>query len=122
MGSIGRRDRARHDNGSRRNTTVRNLASRSVQNTRALSDVYPHREHRVALNDHSLDDLTAGPDETVILDDGRRCLKRLQNATNANPAGQMYILPNLGARPNGCPRVDHRTLVDIGSDIHIARH
>src|SRR6202041_85899 len=61
-------------------------------------------------------------DEAVILDDGGRGLQRFEDPADADAAGQVNVLADLRAGTHGGPGIDHRTRVDIGADVDVARH
>src|SRR5512139_234449 len=99
---------ARDHHGARRDAAVAHLAGGAVVDLRGLADVDAHRDHRALADDHALDHLAAGADEAVVLDDGGVGLQGLENAADAHAARQVHVLPDLGARADGRPRVDHR--------------
>src|SRR6185436_6513318 len=101
------------DDRARRDAAVQDLAGLAVEDPRALADVHPHREHAVFLDDDAFDHLRAGADEAVVLDDHGIGLDRLQHATDSDTPGKMHVLPDLGARTDCRPGVDHRAFVHI---------
>src|SRR5690606_7322665 len=98
---------AGHHHGTGRDAAVQHLAGLAVVDLGALADVHAHGDHRALLDDHAFDDLRARADEAVVLDDGRRGLHRLQHAADADAAGQVHVLADLGAGTDGRPGVDH---------------
>src|SRR5437660_518332 len=67
-----------------------------------------------ALGDHG-----AAADHRVVLDDDRRRLRRLEDTTDADAAGQVPALADLPARADRRPRIDHRVSADTGADVHV---
>ena len=49
-------------------------------------------------------------------------LQRLEHAADADAAGQVDVLADLRARPDGGPGIHHRALVHVGADVHVGRH
>ena len=88
----------------------------------AGADINAHGDDGALLDDDSLHDLGTGADEAVILDDGGRGLDRLQDAANADSAGQMHVFADLGAGADGGPGIDHGARIDIGADVDIGGH
>src|SRR5258708_8700935 len=107
---------------SRRNLPVGDLSGGPVVDLGALADVDPHRDHRAFAHDDPFDDLAAGADEAVVLDDGGVGLQGLQDAADADPAGQVHVLADLRARAHRGPRVDHGAFVHVGADVHVGGH
>src|SRR6267143_5825834 len=105
-----------------RHAPVEDLPACAAEDARALAQVHPHRYDAVFLDDYTFHDLGAGADEAVVLDDHRIGLQRLQDAADAHAAGQVHVLADLSARPDGRPRIDHGSLVDVGADIHVRGH
>src|SRR5690606_33211343 len=101
---------------------VADLARHAVVDLRALADVHPHRDHGVLADDDAFDDFGARTDEAVVLDDGRIGLQRLENAPDADAAGQVDVPADLGAGADRRPGIDHRPFIDIGTDIDVGRH
>src|SRR5262245_64628079 len=98
------------------------LPGGAIVNLRALTDEYSHRDHRVRLHDDPLDDLGPGADEAVVFDDRGIGLQRFEHAAYADAAGEVDVLANLRARPDGGPGIDHGALVHVGADVHVRRH
>src|SRR5262249_50699746 len=78
--------------------------------------------HRTGLDDHPLDDLAARTDKAIVLDDDRLGLQRLEHPADADPAGEVAVLTDLGAGADRRPGIHHRAVIDIGADIYKARH
>ena len=74
-----------------------NFAGGTVINLRALSDEDTHGDHAVFFNDDAFNDFAAGTDKAVVLDDGRGCLKRLENTADTDAAGKVAVLTDLSA-------------------------
>ena len=62
------------------------------------------------------------PSSTVIFDDGRVRLQRLQYATDADTAGQMHVFTDLRAGADGGPGINHGAFVNVGADVNVGRH
>src|SRR6185503_963954 len=101
---------------------VEDLAGGAVEDARALAEEHPHRDHAVLLDDHALDDLRACADEAVVLDDHGIRLHRLEHPADADPAGEVHVLADLGARADRGPGIDHRAFVDVRPDIDEGGH
>ena len=82
----------------------------------------PIARHRAFADDDAFDDFGARADEAIVLDDRRIGLQRLQHAADADAAGEMHILADLGAGADRHPGIDHRAFVDIGAEIDEGRH
>src|SRR6185312_5805741 len=113
---------ARHHHGVGRHLAHEDLAGRPVDDLGRGPDEHAHRAHRAFADDHALDDLGAGADEAVVLDDGRAGLHRLEHPADADAAAEMHVLADLRAAPDSDPGVDHGALVDMGADIDEAGH
>ena len=93
-----------------------------------VDDVGGLRQHDIgaqyglALDAHAFDHDAARPDKTLVFDDRRRSLRRLQHATDAHAAAQVHVPTDLGARSHCGPGVDHGAAADPGADVHIAGH
>ena len=98
------------------------LAGLAVDDRRRGVEEDAHRDHRALAHDHALGHLRAGADEAVVLDDGRVGLQRLQHPADADAAGKVHALADLGAGADRGPGVDHGPLVDIGADVHERGH
>src|SRR5205807_1817535 len=70
----------------------------------------------------ALDDLRSRPDEAVVLDDGRARLQRLEHAADTDPAREVHVAADLGARAHRRPGVDQGAGPDPGADVDVARH
>jgi len=93
-----------------------------IKNLCALSNEDAHREYRVCFNDNPFNDFGSSADEAIIFDDGWIGLQGFKHTTNANAPGQMNMLPDLGTRPDRCPRVDHGAFIDISTNVDKRRH
>ena len=71
---------------------------------------------------HALDDDGARTDEDAVLDDDGRRPRRLEHAADADTAGQMAVAPDLRARSDGRPGIDHRPGAHARADVDVARH
>ena len=49
-------------------------------------------------------------------------MQGLQNAANADSAGNVDVLADLGAGADGRPGIHHRALINISADIDVGRH
>src|SRR5207253_4302827 len=68
------------------------------------------------------DDLAAGADEAVVLDDGGVGLERFQHTADADAAGEVHVPADLRAGTHRGPGIDHRAFVNVGTDIHVRGH
>ena len=66
------------------------LAGDTVDNLGRGTDEDAHRQDRALLDDHAFDNFGTGADETVILDDHRAGLERLENTADTR-TGDEYI-------------------------------
>jgi hypothetical protein len=73
-------------------------------------------------DDDAFDHFRTGADEAVVFDDGRVGLQRLEHAADADAAGEVNVLADLGAGTDGGPGVDHGAFIDIGADVDVGRH
>ena len=80
----------------------------------------PH--HRAPTHPGALGDHAATADHDVVLDDDRSGLGRLENTADADPAREVHLLTDLGARADGGPRVDHGARPHPGADVDVAGH
>src|SRR2546429_5956582 len=58
---------------------------------------------------------------SVVLDDDRPGLHRLQHTPDADSPGQVHPGADLGARPHRRPGVHHRARSDPGADVDVDR-
>ena len=70
----------------------------------------------------TLDNDCTRTNKAVILNNYRGCLHRLKNAANTYSTRQMDVLAYLCARAYRSPGIDHRSRINISSDIDIRRH
>jgi len=96
--AIGRRQSAGYDDRAGRYPAVEDLIALPIVDAGALADEHAHRNHGAGFDDHALDDLRAGADEAVILDDGGTGLQRLEDAADADSAGQVHVLAGSARR------------------------
>ena len=78
---------AGHHHRAGRDAAIAGTAGLAVVDRGALADEHAHRDHRALFHHHALDDLRAGADEAVVLDDGGRGLQRFQHPADAHAAG-----------------------------------
>src|SRR5579872_7174606 len=114
--------RAGDDDGIGRHAAEMDLAGVAVDDLGGRADEGAHRQYRALLDDDALDDLAAGADEAIVLDDDRFGLQRFAHAADADAARQVTVLANLRAGADRRPGVDHRATVDIRADIDEAWH
>src|ERR1019366_483375 len=86
------------------------------------TEEHAHRQHRTLAYDHAFGDLRAGADEAVILDNDGLGLQRLQHAADADAAGNVHALADLGAGADRRPGIDHGAFIDIGAEIDEGWH
>src|SRR5262249_9044714 len=87
---------------------------------RVQDDALP--EHTALSDARALRDHAATADRRVVLDDHGRSLRRLEDAADADAPREVHALPDLAARADGRPRVDHGVGADTGADVHVGRH
>ena len=71
---------------------------------------------------HAFHDDGARSDETAVFNDDGTRAGRLQDAADADAAGQVDVAADLRTRSDGGPRVDHRARTDPSADVDIAGH
>ena len=98
------------------------LAGDTGDNLGRGADEDAHRQNRALLDDDTFDNLGTGADETVILDDHRAGLERVENTADTCAARQMDILADLRAGSDCRPCIDHGAAADMGSEIDEAWH
>src|SRR5207248_2040997 len=98
------------------------LAGFAVDDPGVGRDEYAHRQHRPGADDHTLDHFRARADEAIVLDDHRVGLQRLEHAADPSVAGDMDVLPDLGAASDGRPGLDHGVPADLGGETAEAGH
>src|SRR5512132_2289444 len=118
----GGREAAPDDDRARRHTAIGDAAASAIVDLRALPDEDAHAQHRILLDDDALDDLRAGTDETVVFDDGGVGLQRFKHTADPDAARQVDIPADLRAGTDGRPRIDHRAVAHVGTDVDVRRH
>src|SRR5260221_2092614 len=98
------------------------LAGRTVDDLGRGAEEHAHRYDRALSDDHAFGDFGAGADETIVLDDHRPGLQRLEHAADARAAGDVHVAADLGAAADRRPGVDHAVCADIGAGVDEARH
>src|SRR5690606_33638781 len=122
VAAVGRRQRAGNHDAAGRYPAVADFAAHAVVDAGGLADEHAHADHAALFHHHPLDDLGAGADEAVVLDDGRAGLQRLEHAADAGAAADVAIPADLGAAADGGPGVDHGAGADVGANVDEARH
>src|SRR3546814_14113797 len=64
----------------------------------------------------------SGANKAIVLNNDRISLQRLKHTADADTAGQMHILADLGAASNRHPGIHHGALIDKSADVDEARH
>src|SRR3546814_11360052 len=64
----------------------------------------------------------SGANKAIVLNNDRISLQRLKHTADADTAGQMHILADLGAASNRHPGIHHGALIDNSADVDEARH
>src|SRR3990167_1690263 len=105
-----------------RHFAIMDFAGFAIVNAGALADVHAHGQHRAFADDHAFHHFRARADEAVVLDDGGGGLQRLQYAADADAAGQVHVLADLGAGGDGYPGIDHGAGVDVGANVDEGWH
>src|SRR5579859_1703940 len=116
---VGRGEAAGHHHRPSRHPAVQGLAALPIVDAGALADEYAHGDHRPLFHHHPFDDLGAGADEALVLDDGRGGLHRFEDAADAGAAGDVYSAADLGAGADGGAGVHHGTGPHVGADVHV---
>src|SRR6202012_747052 len=98
------------------------LAGFAVDDLGRGAQEHAHRQHRALADDNTFGDFRAGADEATTLHDHGFGLQRLQYAADADAAGNVHALADLGAGADRRPGVDHGALIDIGAEIDEGRH
>ena len=86
------------------------------------ADIDSHGKDAAALDHHPFDDFGARTDEAIVLDDHGGGLQGLQHAADANAAGEVAVLADLGTGGDRDPGIHHGAAVDPRADIDEARH
>src|SRR5262249_53094956 len=113
---------AGHHHGIGGDAAPGDLAGPAIDDARGGPDEDAHGERRAGLADAALDHLAPRTDEAVVLDDDGVRLHRLQHAADADAARKVTVLADLRAGADGRPGIYHGAAVDVGADIHEARH
>src|SRR5262245_61627546 len=116
------RHRARHHYRIGRHFALIDRAGLAIDDSRRGAEIDAHREYRALAHDHAFGDFRARADETVVLDDHRAGLQRLEHAADAGAARDVAVLADLRAGADGRPGVDHGAAVDIGAEIDEGGH
>src|SRR6185312_13873031 len=95
---------------------------RPVDDLGRRADEDPHRDHRAAADHYPLDHFGAGADETVVLDDHRPRLQRLEYPADADATRDVDVAPDLRARADRHPGIDHGALIDKCAEVDEGRH
>ena len=117
------RPRPRNDDRARRHgaAVLDRLRAGDVDDRHARRQRDVRREDCAGADAHALGDDAAGAEEGAVLDDHGRRVRRLEHAADADTAREVHVRPDLGARADGRPGVDHRARADPGADVHEAR-
>src|SRR3546814_3082652 len=76
----------------------------------------------VCSSDLALNHFGSGANKAIVLNNDRISLQRLKHTADADTAGQMHILADLGAASNRHPGIHHGALIDKSADVDEARH
>src|SRR3546814_18170918 len=71
---------------------------------------------------HALNHFGSGANKAIVLNNDRISLQRLKHTADADTAGQMHILADLGAASTRHPGIHHGALIDKSADVDEARH
>jgi hypothetical protein len=74
-----------------------------------------------AADDRSLVDAAVAADQRLVLNNHRAGTHRLQDAADLRRRREMHSLADLRAAAYQGVRVDHRSFIDIGANVHIGR-
>ena len=116
------RQHAGHHHGIFRDLADKGLAAVAVDDLGGGAEKHAHRQYRALAHDDALGDFRARADEAIVLDDHGLGLQRLEHAADADPAGNMHALADLGAGADRRPGVDHGAFIDIGAEIDKGWH
>src|SRR3546814_6838141 len=64
----------------------------------------------------------SGANKAIVLNNDRISLQRLKHTADADTAGQMHILADLGAASNRHPGIHHGALIDNSAHVDDAGH
>ena len=98
------------------------LAATNIHYGGRRSQHHARAKHRFGSDVNSLHNHAARPDERSVFNDHRLRLRRLEHPANSDAAREVDLLADLGTRTNGRPRIDHRPLVDVCTDVNEGRH
>src|SRR3546814_9351491 len=71
----------------------------------------------VCSSDLALNHFGSGANKAIVLNNDRISLQRLKHTADADTAGQMHILADLGAASNRHPGIHHGALIDKSADV-----
>src|ERR1041385_1334173 len=108
-------ERAGHHHRIGRHLALEHLPGGAVDDLGRGAEIDAHRQHRALAHDHAFGDLGARADEAVVLDDHRVGLQRLQHAADADAAGEMTVLADLGAGADRGPGVAEAPCSAVGA-------
>ena len=110
---------ARNNHRTGRNITFvgLRLGLRDINDMRRTGNHRIRAEYRLAADMCPFDNNRARTDETVVLDDHRSSLHRLQDTSDAHTSRKMNMFTDLCTRADRCPCIDHRAGIDIRADI-----
>ena len=87
------------DHGAGRDAAIVDLAGFTVIDAGGLADEDTHGDDGALLDDHPSTTSERAPMKQLVFDDGRVGLQRLQHATDADAAGEVHVLADLGQEP-----------------------
>src|SRR3546814_20037567 len=76
----------------------------------------------VCSSDLALNHFGSGANKAIVLNNDRTSLQRLKHTADADTAGQMHILADLGAASNRHTGIHHGALIDKIAAVDEARH
>ena len=93
------------------------LAGLGVDHRDRPGEDAPRTEHHAVAHAGAVGHDAAAADQALVADHHRRGLGRLEHAADADAAGQVDVVADLGARTDRRPGVDHRVRADPGADV-----
>src|SRR5437868_9437679 len=76
-------------------------------------------QHSLLANAHTFDNDTAGTNETIVFNNYRSGLNRLEDTTDSYSSTQMHPFANLCTGANGSPSINHGLLINISANVYI---
>src|SRR5262249_37632903 len=112
------------DHAARRDAAAKlhDLRTGDVEDRGGRGEHHARADDGFSLDEEALHDDGARPHEHAVFDDHGARSGRLEHAADADATGEVTVLPDLRAAPDGGPRVDHRAGAHVGADVDVAGH